>query len=90
MLKMFTALLVAAIAVPVNAQAPAPSQQASATSKSKDPNRIICEREDQLGSRLGGQKVCKTWQQWQQDRAEHRDTLEDVQRKNTSTGIPSG
>jgi len=90
MLKTFTALLIAAIAVPVSAQAPAPGQQAAATSKSKDPNRLICEREDQLGSRLGGKKVCLTWQQWQEKRAEQRDTLEDVQRKNTSVGSPTG
>jgi hypothetical protein len=90
MLRTFTAILIAAITVPVSAQAPAPSQQAAATSKSKDPNRIICEREDQLGSRLGGKKVCMTWQQWQEKRAEQRDTLEDVQRKNTSVGSPTG
>ena len=90
MFKSVSALLIAVVAVPVGAQAPAPNQQAPVASKAKDPNRVICEREDQLGSRLGGKKVCMTWQQWQEKRAEERNTLEDVQRKNTSVGSPTG
>ena len=81
----------AAIAVPAVAQtAPAAPAATQATSKLKDPNRIICEREEELGSRLGGKKICKTAQEWQDWRQQNRDQVENWQRQNTSTGTPAG
>lgn len=81
----------AAIAVPAVAQtAPAAPAATQATSKLKDPNRIICEREEELGSRLGGKKICKTAQEWQDWRQQNRDQVENWQRQNTSTGKPAG
>ena len=53
-----------------------------------NPNQVICEVEQTTGTRLGARKVCKTRAEWEQLRAEHRDTLERVQRQATSTGIP--
>lgn len=55
-----------------------------------DPNRVICQTEQTTGTRLGARKVCKTRLEWEQMRAEHRDTLERVQRQGTSTGPPQG
>ena len=40
---------------------------------------MICEKEEVIGTRLGAKKVCKTWLEWQQQRQEHRDSLEKVQ-----------
>ena len=65
---------------------PAPA----AGAKAGDPNKIICERQEEIGSRLGGKKVCKTAAQWDEDRRHQRETLEGVQRQATSTGSPSG
>lgn len=79
------------IAVPASAQtapaAPAPSSSSS-TDKAKDPNRIICERQDEIGSRLGGGKVCHTAAEWDQLRKANREQVEDWQRTQTSTGKP--
>ena len=78
-------------AVPVVAQTvPATQSPPTSTAKDKDPNRIICEREEEIGTRLGGKKVCKTAAEWDQQRQQERETLEGVQRQGTSTGIPGG
>jgi invasion protein IalB len=92
MLKFLTTTAAAlAIAAPASAQNAVPAPTAPApVAKAKDPNRIICEKQEEIGSRLGGKKVCKTAAQWEEERAQHRETIEDVQRHNTSTGIPSG
>lgn len=98
MLKFVAALSVVALSAPLGAaqisfDAPAaPATQANApTSTLKgDPNRMVCERQDEIGSRLGGKKVCKTALEWDIERRQNRDTIESVQRQATSTGIPSG
>jgi hypothetical protein len=84
-----SALLIATS--PAIAQTGTPASATGAqTQKAKDPNRIICQKEDTIGTRLGARKVCKTAQEWQDMRAQHRDNLEGVQRQATSTGIPAG
>ena len=81
MSKMLMFALMFALAAP----APALAQTQSApTTKARDPNRIICEKEEEIGTRLGARKVCKTWLQWQQQRQEHRESIERIQQ---STGI---
>jgi invasion protein IalB len=89
MLKPIAIVLMAALAAPAAAQNPAPTQ-AAAPAASKDPNRIICERQEEIGTRLGGKKVCKTAAQWDEERQQERDALDKFQRQNTSTGSPSG
>ena len=46
-----------------------------------NPNRVICEVQDTIGTRLGRRKVCLTAQQWAEKRTEHRGMLEDIQLK---------
>jgi uncharacterized protein (DUF2147 family) len=78
-------------AAPAFAQtAPATQAAPAAPAKDKDPNRIICEREDEIGTRLGGKKVCKTAAEWQMERQQQRESLEGVQRQGTSVGLPGG
>jgi invasion protein IalB len=91
MLKPMAIVLMVALAAPAAGQNASPAQQiAPAVSKDKDPNRIICEREEEIGTRLGGKKVCKTAAQWQLERQQQRETIEGVQRQGTSVGSPSG
>lgn len=80
-----------ALAAPAAAQtAPADPAAPAATPKLKDPNRMICEREEEIGSRLGGKKICKTAQEWQDWRQQNRDQVESWQRQLTSPGKPAG
>lgn len=93
MLKSFVILISsAALAAPANAQtAPAdPASRSAPTGTLKNPNRMICEKQEELGSRLGGKKICKTAQEWQEWRQQNRDQLETWQRQLTSTGKPAG
>jgi hypothetical protein len=47
--------------------------------KSYDPNRMVCQREETTGTRLGARKVCLTALQWEEKRREHREQLERAQ-----------
>ena len=46
----------------------------------KDPNKPICERVEQIGTRLGARRVCMTATQWAEQRREQREAMERVQR----------
>lgn len=81
----------AVFAAPVAAQTAPPATGApAATDKAKDPNRIICERQEEIGSRLGGTKVCHTAAEWAALRKDNREQVEDWQRQLTSPGKPGG
>jgi hypothetical protein len=45
-----------------------------------DPDRRICKKITYTGSRLGGEKVCKSARQWSEIRQESRDATERRQR----------
>ena len=81
-----------AFAAPAAAQtAPVdPATTAAPTEKLKNPNRMICEKQEEIGSRLGGKKICKTAQEWQDWRQQNRDQVETWQRQLTSPGKPAG
>lgn len=79
-----------ALAAPAAAQTSAPAPAPSAQQKAKDPTRMICEKQEELGSRLGGKKVCKTAAEWQEWRQQNRDQLEEWQRQHTNPGTPAG
>jgi predicted ATP-grasp superfamily ATP-dependent carboligase len=47
----------------------------------KDPNRIICEKQEVLGSRVATKKVCLTAAQWEDRRREDREAIEKGQKQ---------
>ncbi|MGI9169052.1 MAG: hypothetical protein ACR2FH_02580 [Caulobacteraceae bacterium] len=51
-----------AAAAPVPASQPAPLRAAQ---NDRDPYRIICKREEVIGTRLGGHKTCHTFADWE-------------------------
>jgi invasion protein IalB len=59
----------------------------SSPAKNKDPNRIICERIQETGSRLASKRVCMTALQWEDQRRRDRENLQDAQNRRTE---PSG
>ena len=74
-----SALLISA--VPASAQDPAsptPAPQATSSAKT-DVNKIVCKKEQQIGSRLGAKKVCLTVKEWQDRAAEDRVETERIQ-----------
>lgn len=49
------------------------------TDGTPDPNRMICRKQEIIGSRLGSKRVCATAAQWAQMKADMRQTTERVQ-----------
>ena len=82
----FIASGLAILAAPAGAQAPvteAPPSREVATTDSSDARRIVCKREEVIGSRLGAKKVCLTVQEWEDRAKADRDSTENVQRLST-------
>jgi hypothetical protein len=67
----------------------APAIAAAETKKAdtKDPNRVICEKQEVLGSRVATKKVCMTAAQWEDRRREDRDAIDKGQRQ---VAVPNG
>lgn len=53
----------------------------------KDPNRVICEKQEIIGTRLGSKRVCHTAAEWDAIRQEARQNLDKAQ---TQRSNPSG
>jgi hypothetical protein len=77
-------------AVPVApALSPAPATAPASAIKpvAKRPDKMICEHEEVLGSRLGGHRVCKPASQWAEERQQARAA---VDRAQTNRGCGAG
>ena len=48
-------------------------------SEAKDPNRIICEKQGVVGSRLATKRICMTAAEWEIRRREDREAVEKAQ-----------
>ena len=73
------------IAAPVAAQT---AQPVPANPKKSDVNKVVCQSQEEIGSRLNTKKVCMTVQEWQEYRAEHRENAERWQQ--SAQARPSG
>lgn len=76
-----------AVAQTVPTQA-AQAQEIPSTDKS-DVNRIVCKKEEKIGTRLGAKKVCLTVKEWQDRASADREETGRVQR-DTQMGVPQG
>lgn len=80
-------VLLSSAATAQTTQAPAVPQQQQAVSGQRDPaNDVICERQEDTGSRLSSHKICHTRSQWQQLRYDDRDAVEKIQRERPLNG----
>jgi len=84
MVKLFSASVAAALLAgtpaPVIAQTTnATPQTAAPTRTGPDPNEIICEKQEVLGSRLASRKICHTRAEWADLRLQDRQELEKAQ-----------
>jgi hypothetical protein len=59
------------------AQSTQPAQQPA--KPAKDPNEVVCEKQEVLGSRLATQKVCKTRAEWAEERRQNRMDIDKTQ-----------
>jgi invasion protein IalB len=76
MTKALFLIAAAVVAAPVAAQTTPATQPAPSNSKKSDVNKLVCQRQDEIGSRLSAKKVCMTVQEWQEFRSQNRENLE--------------
>jgi hypothetical protein len=72
-------------AAPAPASMPPPSAMPHPASHT-DPNTVICKREQNTESRLGGAKICHTRQEWADMSAAARTSVDSMQRNANLTG----
>ena len=95
LVRLFALAIVAAI--PAMAATPsAAAQQHSSTAS--DPNEKICESIPVIGSRLAKKRVCATRAEWEEQRRQDRQAVDQIQKQiagpcsvvaNKNTGAPS-
>jgi predicted secreted protein len=89
MSKAFSASMAAALLAGMNGTAiaqAAPAAQAPAQASTPDPNEVICERQEVLGSRLAKRKVCHTRAEWADLKLQDRQDLERAQTRRGMKG----
>lgn len=59
-------------------------QQQTTTKKAADPNEVVCEKQQETGSRLASERVCMTRSQWAEQR---RLSRQDIERAQTERSI---
>lgn len=74
MIRIASAVIAAASLLSIAA---APAAAKEEKSKPRDPNEVVCKKEDVLGSRLQTRKVCMTRAEWAEQR---QITRQDVHR----------
>ena len=76
-------ICVAAVALAALASAPAfaqdSQQQQQTKRKAADPNEVVCEKQQDTGSRLTSERVCMTRSQWAEQRRLDRQEIEKAQ-----------
>jgi hypothetical protein len=75
------AVLAFSAATPAVADSQAQPQPQPQASQANAPDQVICEREQDTGSRITGHKICHTRTQWAQIRRDDRDSTEQTQRE---------
>ncbi len=86
MLSQFVSMALLLGAAPALAQSQ-PADQPTSPAKGKSANRMICEKIEQIGSRLASKRICMTAEQWAEKRRVDRDELQAAQMRGSQ---PSG
>lgn len=73
------------VASPAIAQTPTDSTAAKDAKKS-DVNRMICQKEEQIGTRLAPKKVCLTAREWAERAQLNREETERIQQNTFKSG----
>lgn len=78
---MFGKFLALGAAMAIVSAVPAVAQQDDKpASKQKDPNQVVCEKVEELGSRLSVKRVCMTRSEWAERRRQDRMDIDRTQK----------
>ena len=72
--------MTALVGSPAFSQATPHSAAVTIPPNQSDVNKIVCERQEEIGSRLKGKKVCLTVEEWKVFKNQGRDDVEEMQR----------
>ena len=78
-MKAAVVIAAAALALALPAAAQTTRAAADPADKDGDPKRLICQVQEQVGSRLGKRRVCLTAEEWNEKHKEHREFGERIQ-----------
>lgn len=85
---MFRKSVAAAAAMAMFSAMPAMAESSSPPKKiAKDPNEVVCEKQEVLGSRVATKKVCMTRAEWAEKRRVER---QEIDRAQTARGSCDG
>jgi invasion protein IalB len=56
-----------------------PQQQQQSARKTPDPNEVVCEKQQETGSRLASERVCMTRSEWAEQRRLSRQEVDKAQ-----------
>jgi hypothetical protein len=88
-LAVFAGMLITVSPAVAQTQVAAPTNAAKpAQAKSDDPNRVICETEQQIGSRLASKRICMTASQWMEHELQAHDQIDQLHMQTQSTPGP--
>lgn len=76
---MITAAALLTMSAPALAQSAQPGQAQQGAKPARDPNEIVCERQEELGSRIASVRVCKTRAEWAEERRTQRADVDKAQ-----------
>lgn len=79
-MRIVRVLAVTAVAAMITAPALASDRKAN-----DDPNRMICEKQEVLGTRLAAKRVCKTAAEWAAEKQQARQQIDRTQVQRSST-----
>lgn len=68
------------------AEATAPAENVAQVKPAKDPNRMICRREKEIGSRLNAKKTCMTAREWEEQRQTQAVEVDKIQKARPLNG----
>ena len=80
MLKCLIGVTLLVSSLPAWAQSQ-PAVSGTPAAKPNPAERVICKTIEEIGSRLGGKRVCMTVSQWQEHTQRDREATEEFQRK---------
>ena len=81
----FAAALSMMVAPMALAQPAQPASQTPTAKPAPDPNEVVCEKEQDSGSRLVTRRVCMTRSQWAEQRRLNRQDIEKIQTQRPCT-----
>ena len=85
MLRSIIAISMLVAAAPAVAQDAAQPQLLVNSKPAKDPNKVVCEKVETIGSRIASKRVCMTVAQWDEQKRIDREALMHAQ-QNTGHG----